>query len=207
MDFSIVYRVLYEPQKVFESLAGKYKDEGRVLIYATLGVFLLRTIPLLKQEPFSSLTPLYSILLLSSMAFMFTLAFLTIPFVESAFVYFVNKRTPSIKFKQVFAAVMLCAVPNFLYILLTSVVDYHYFGFGVMFNFIAKSHPFIHGAISIVTIFFLWTAALWWFAFGTLFKLNKNTLIVIIAALVIFEMLLGGAVSLIQPEMLMPAPD
>lgn len=186
MDFTILYRFIWQPRKVFQQFVDKTRLEPFVFVvaYAILS-YLWYFWGLLK-------TP--HLFLLSLFQGLFTS--LIFP-VVNAIIAFLMVRFwlgKTISFLSVVSVAILCGVPYFIEGLLMAGFGYHpSTGLSSIIPILGIKQPFLVGALVLVTPFFVWIVFLWWVAVNQLFNLQRRQSILFISGLVLMDLLISGA--------------
>lgn len=195
MDFSILYRVVWMPSRVFKQFLGKIRLEPFIII----GVIVIISIINAYIGRFGEITK-HPFLLIAALtqSCLFTLllplmyAFLTILIVR----YFFKKDT--IGFLAMLSLFILCNLPYYIEFILLTFTPYPSISLGSIITIFGNAKPFIFGMFAAVTPFFLWAVILWVFAFRQIFNLKIWQRIILIATLIFTNMILGGLLSTLK---------
>jgi hypothetical protein len=192
MNFSIFYRVVYEPSRVFEGFSQRAYFEAVIPVLAVASLNTTRAYLRLPQ-----MESVGSLLMLAGLVAGFAygvIAILIFPFLSTIYVFALRRRmcTRDITLRSLFTAFLLCAFPMYLGALLGSLSDLFYFGLGYLFRSTSETHPFLYGMLLPVTPFFLWTILLWWIALTVLLRPGRYQRFFLVGSLLLLEMLIGG---------------
>lgn len=191
MDYSILYRVVWEPGEVFK----QFKVKARLEPYIFIGAIVL----LQGLKPyvghFGEITKAPSALFMNLLVgFLF---FLLFPIVSALIVTLSatllgNEKPP---YLSLLSAFILCSLPYYIEAILVLTTDYTPFGLVSIFPSLSRVSPFAFGMLATITPFFVWTVALWWFAVQQLLSLQKSIKVLIVVSLALINIILGGWVS------------
>ncbi|MBI2411609.1 MAG: YIP1 family protein [Deltaproteobacteria bacterium] len=191
MDFTIIYRVFYEPIKVFEAIRDRYNGEVKVFVIFVFAVFAIFAIKGTTKVFYPDV--LYGVLFGFFMGVSATGGLLIYPhLIESACIHFFGGKNKGLKFRQVFAMMLLASTPHLVYAILRSFIDHTFFGPAVIFKHLSGSDPVLYGMISSVNVFSIWRAVLLWLGLGTLLKPERGNLAIIVLVIYVLEIGIGG---------------
>ena len=119
------------------------------------------------------------------------------PLLNAGLVHILRLRrgATGISFSSLFTAFVLCSLPLYLGLLLSSFSDRLLFGLGSLFRFVGESQPLLFLLLATITPYLLWTILLWWIAVTVLLKLESYQRVF---AVVAFVLLYAGAVQLLS---------
>jgi hypothetical protein len=187
MDFSILYRVFWQPQEVFV----KFDSKKRLEPFIFFAVFVLLVTA--KNIYLGSLEVIFkppSLLLL--ILIQVFIGALMIPLVNSAVLLLVDRLLikSNLSFMNLMSTFILCAMPIYAESTMNG-FGYRSLGLGTFVSSLTSSQPFLFGMFATITIGFAWMIYLWSVALNRLYLQSwRNGLIV--ALLVLIDSMLGG---------------
>ena len=196
LDLRMFYRVIVKPGSVFEVFLCRPHLEALVPV-VLIGV--LHAIRFDLDPSRSDALASFTLVVGVSMAFAYSvILMLSFPLVSAIYVFLLRNRlgnNSAITFGSVFTALVLCALPVYFGSLLTSFSSSAQLGLGNLFPRLIETHPFLHGVLTTLTPYFIWTAVLWWIALTVLLRPGARQRVILLASLVLLNVLIGGALG------------
>jgi hypothetical protein len=155
MDYSILYRVVWEPSEVFKQFKGKPRLEPYIFVGAI--VLLQGLKPYVGH--FEELTKAPFALPINLLAGF--LLFLLFPIVSALIVTLSatllgNEKPP---YLSLLSAFILCSLPYYIEAILVLTTAYTPFGLVSIFPSLSRVSPFAFGMLATITPFFIWSIA------------------------------------------------
>jgi hypothetical protein len=185
MDFSILYRVLWQPSKVAKQFDGKIRIEPFIFVLAYAVLSYLWYFTDLIKTPFFLIVRILEGL---SVALLFPALNTIVAFLFIRFIFQVR-----LNIIQLFSLFIVCGIPYYVEGLLIAIFGYKPMtGAGTLFQHSANTSPFIFGMISMITPFIIWILLLCRSAVNHILNGQERQANLIIASLFVFDMLVSG---------------
>lgn len=190
MDFSILYRVLWEPSNVFKTFEGKTRKEPFILLGVIPVLVLINTFKgnfqqIQNHPSFLFITPLQVYI-----------ATLVIPLVQAVIVVLIVRFAMNTRagFFSFVSAFILCWLPfelmSWIPVLLGK--PGFYIGLGRLFVDLRNTQPFLFGMLAAVTPAFIWIVILWRIALQQMLSLSTRQNTILVVSLTLFGLTSGG---------------
>jgi hypothetical protein len=184
MDFSIIYRVLWEPSNVFKTFEGKTRKEPFILLGLIPLLVLINTFKGNFQEiqnhpSFLFITPLQVYV-----------ATLVSPLVQAVIVVLITRFAMNTRagFFSFVSAFILCWLPfeimSWIPVLFGKTG--FYIGLGRLFVDLENTQPFLFGMLASVTPVFIWITILWRITLQQMLSLSTRQNTILLVSLILF---------------------
>jgi hypothetical protein len=190
MDFSILYRVLWQPSDVFKDFAGKIRKEPFILLGFIPILALINTY---KDDPQQIHNHPSLLLIVPFQVYVFTLLG---SFIEALIIVLIARFAMNINtgFLSFVSAFTLCWLP---FELLSWIPVFFgnsgfYIGLGSLFMGIRDTYPFVYGVFASVTPVFIWIVILWRIALREMLPLSTRQSTILLVSLILFGLTSGG---------------
>jgi hypothetical protein len=171
MDPAIICRVLHSPRRAFHefTLCPHYEALLPVVVVGLVssGKAYLGMLGEDATDAGPALIGLVFVFVFS------TAGMLTPPFMNAALVHVLQlrRRSVAITFPSLFTAFVLCSLPLYCGLLLTTFSGRFHLGLGNLFPNVGDSPSLLLLLLGTITPYLLWTVCLWWIAVGVLLNL------------------------------------
>jgi hypothetical protein len=190
MDFSILYRVLWQPGEVFKAFAGKTRKEPFILLGVIPFLALINTykddIQQIQNHPS----------LLFIVPIQVYISTLVSPLIQALIVVLIARFAMNLKagFFSFVSAFILCFLPfEFLsWIPVLFGKSGFYLGLGRLFMDLRNTHPFLFGMLASVTPVFIWMVILWRSALRQMLSLSTRQNTILLVSMILFGLTSGG---------------
>jgi len=190
MDFSILYRVLWQPSEVFKDFSGKTRKEpfillGMIPLLALINTYKDNLQQIQNQPSLFFIVPLQVYI-----------STLVSPLIQALIIVLIAKFAMNTKagFLSFVSAFILCWLPfefmSWIPVLLGK--SGFYIGLGRLFMDIRDTHPFLFGMLASVTPVFIWIVILWRIALRQMLKLSARQNTILLVSLILFGLTSGG---------------
>lgn len=190
MDFSILYRVLWEPSNVFKTFEGKTRKEPFLL----LGVIPLLVLINTFKGNFQQIQNHPSLLFITPLQVY--IATLVSPLVQAVIVVLIARFAMNTRagFFSFVSAFILCWLPFELmsWIPVLFGKSGFYIGLGRLFVDLRNTQPFLFGMLASVTPAFIWIVILWRIALQQMLFLSTRQNTILVVSLTLFGLTSGG---------------
>lgn len=164
VDPSILYRILYDPRGTLREFTQRPRYE---VVLPVIGIALLNSTRAYLGMPHNDSTEVVmTVLGLAIVAVYIVFELLLPPLANAVCAHALRARLGStgVGFRSVSTAFVLCALPLYLGIVLSSFSPVFWFSLGTPFRFLANTHPSLFFILGTITPYFLWMMFLWWIA-------------------------------------------
>ncbi len=192
MDFSILFRVLYNPRRVFEEWGDKPRPEPLIFI-AFLAVVLNIIAYIGRFAEILNHPLLFIFLVLFGL-----LALLILPILQAMLIWVITLAARA-KFFSLLSAFILCILPilieSGLVLFSSPIIGPYPLTISYFIDPFKSSSTFWLGMISSISLSFFWTIFLWWRAITYLLKEKLRQNITLVGSLVILNLVINGLMT------------
>lgn len=186
MDLTVLFRVVWQPKKVFHQFVGKTRVEPFIFVVLyVVGSYLWYKKDLIRQP----------VLFLINLLDGFSVALL-FPVLNATLSYLLVRYClkHNVRYMALVSVFILCALPYFIEGLLTAGFGYrHTAGVGYLVELVGLRQPFLVGMATMISPFFVWIVFLWWIALNQLINLQRRQGGLLIGSLIVVNLLISGA--------------
>jgi hypothetical protein len=184
MDPALIHRVLYAPGPTFQAFAQRprYEAFAPVLIFSLVSA-VRAYVGMLGEGATGAGVAVIGLVFV----FMYSvIGMVAPPLMNATLVHILRWRVATeISFSSLFTAFVLCSLPLYLGLLLSSFSDRLLFGLGSLFPFVGESHSLLVRLLATITPYMLWTICLWWSAVTVLLNLRSYQRLLVVVAFVL----------------------
>jgi len=184
MDPSRIHRVLYAPGPTFQEFAQRPRYEALVPVLIVSLVSSVRAYVGMLGEGATGAG--FAVIGLVFVFMYSVIGMVAPPLMNATLVHILRRRdATNISFSSLFTAFVLCSLPLYLGLLLSSFFDRLLFGLGSLFPFVGESHSLLVRLLATITPYLLWTIFLWWIAVTVLLNLRSYQRLLAVVAFVL----------------------
>jgi hypothetical protein len=184
MDPARIHRVLFAPGPTFQEFAQRPRYEALVPVLIVGLVSAVRAFVGMLGEAATGAG--FAVIGLVFVFMYSVIGMVAPPLMNATLVHILRRRdAANISFSSLFTAFVLCSLPLYLGLLLSSFSDRLLFGLGSLFPFFGESHSLLVRLLATITPYLLWTIFLWWIAVTVLLNLRSYQRLLAVVAFVL----------------------